>query len=122
MFPRPEEQDVEEQQTVGAFTTYKKSLEKSIDQFYELGVIPQTCTNLILDIKDGFDGAGSQPQIHDRSVKHIFDRGDNLVSMEMVGYVILKVTDVTVSVSNLIMNNNFMRFLCALILPKVGPI
>ena len=59
------------------------------------GVIGDDVRHLKIVIKDGFDGAGSQPEIRSRDVKDYFDAGKRLTHLELVGYVPLKLVDVT---------------------------
>ena len=68
----------------------------SIKQLYELNQIPEDAKNLKLDIKDGFDGAGNQPVIHDGNANKIDEKLDK---MELVGYVINNLLDVTEQVN-----------------------
>ena len=78
------------QQNPGVFVEYQESVKKSIQELVEIGVVPNSgALNLRLKIKDGMDGAGHQLKI----------KGAEYPSMELFGYVILEVYEISSSVS-----------------------
>ena len=69
---------------------YQESVKKSIQELVEIGVVPNSGDlNLRLKIKDGMDGAWHQLKI----------KGAEYPSMELFGYVILEVYEISSSVS-----------------------
>ena len=58
-------------------------------------MIDQSVKHVKIVIKDGFDGAGSQPEIRSKDVKSYFDSGKRLNSLELVGFVPLQLIDVS---------------------------
>ena len=78
----------------GVYTTLQESLALATKQLEELKSLPKLSegchTQLKFYIKDGFDGAGNQLKI----------KGCKGATMELFGYVILRVEDVTVPVSS----------------------
>ena len=78
----------------GVFTTLKDALVRTVREFHELGTIPPpptdgSLTQLQVTIKDGMDGAGNQLKI----------KGQSSSSMELMGFVVLELYDVTNPVS-----------------------
>ena len=75
----------------GICTTLEDSLKQTITEFSELGdVLPPppadgSLLQLRLTLKDGMDGAGNQLKI----------KGQKSASMEIMGYVVLEVHDVS---------------------------
>ena len=78
------------QQNRGVFVEYQESVKKSIQELVEIGVVPNSGNlNIRVKIKDGMDGAGHQLKI----------KGAEYPSMELFGYVLLKVYEISSSVS-----------------------
>ena len=81
----------------GVYCTLHDSMQKTVSQLEELKLIPPTpsdcLTQLRVTIKDGMDGAGNQLKL----------KGYEGVStsMELMGYIVLKVEDITNPVSDL---------------------
>ena len=87
--------------SAGVFSTYQDSLSMALNQFDELGMIPENhdtdChTQIKVELKDGCDGAGNQLRIKDARTGST----QSCASMELFGYVILKLIDVTDPVSH----------------------
>lgn len=80
---------------LGVFISYEDSIEKTLLELDLMGCIPPSSTNVFLSVKDGFDGAGSQPEIRDKQVKHMYEEGGNLNKMELMGYVPLSLEDIS---------------------------
>ena len=54
------------------------------------GVIGGNVSHFKIAIKDGFEGAGSRPEIRSQAVKEYFDAGKPLAHLELVGKVPLE--------------------------------
>ena len=79
------------QDNPGVYVRYEESIKKCIRELDEIGVFP-SCANihLKLKIKDGMDGAGHQLKL----------KGAEYPSMELFGYVLLEVYEISDSVSS----------------------
>ena len=79
------------QENPGVYVRYEESIKKCIRELDEIGVFP-SCANihLKLKIKDGMDGAGHQLKLN----------GAEYPSMELFGYVLLEVYEISDSVSS----------------------
>ena len=78
------------QQNPGVYVEYKESIIKTICQLDELGIIPSsTFLHLKVKLKDGMDGAEHQLKM----------KGADYPSMELFGYVLLEVYDISTPVS-----------------------
>ena len=79
----------------GVYTNYKDSIASTVEQLHAIGTIPpapEDCHSQIrLTIKDGMDGAGGQVKI----------KGNEIAgsTMELMGYVLLHVDDVSYPVT-----------------------
>ena len=79
------------QENPGVYVRYEESIKKCIRELDEIGVFT-SCANihLKLKIKDGMDGAGHQLKL----------KGAEYPSMELFGYVLLEVYEISDSVSS----------------------
>ena len=78
------------QSNPGVYVEYRESIQKSIRELDEMGVLPtNNDVQLKLKIKDGMDGAGHQLRM----------KGAEYPSMELFGYVLLEVYEISASVS-----------------------
>ena len=79
------------QENPGVYVRYEESIKKCNRELDEIGVFP-SCANihLKLKIKDGMDGAGHQLKL----------KGAEYPSMELFGYVLLEVYEISDSVSS----------------------
>ena len=82
------------QQNPGVYVEYKESIIKTICQLDELGIIPSsTFPYLKVKLKDGMDG-------HHHGAGHQLKmKGAEYPSMELFGYVLLEVYDISTPVS-----------------------
>ena len=75
----------------GVFCKFKDSIGQFVNQLDEMGILPPAAdpseghTMLKISMKDGFDGAGNQLKI----------KGCKTSTMELMGYVVLRVEDVS---------------------------
>ena len=78
------------QENPGVYVRYEESIKKCIRELDEIGVFPGCDdVHLKLKIKDGMDGAGHQLKL----------KGAEYPSMELFGYVLLEVYEISDSVS-----------------------
>lgn len=66
--------------------SYSDTIKKSMNEFCEMGVLPDDATRFKLVIKDGMDGAGNQLELRD---------ADGEKTMEIFGCAVLKVIDIS---------------------------
>ena len=74
----------------GVYSTFQESLHKAAEELDDLGFVPNSPSDgshlqLQFTVKDGMDGAGNQLKI----------KGQKAATMELMGYVVLEVHDVT---------------------------
>ena len=78
------------QENPGVYVRYEESIKKCTRELGEIGVFPGYAdVHLKLKIKDGMDGAGHQLKL----------KGAEYPSMELFGYVLLEVYEISDSVS-----------------------